>query len=160
MGADHQVGGVTLVGRTGQDRLHHLARIAGAGGDLQAFAPQPGHDLSGAGDQVRRFLGQADHRLLEFAHDPFDRRRIGRRAVRRPPGLIDAGLFEQGPHVIGLGPAHVPARLVLRHGRVQGGEGLHQGQNGRPAAEIDHSAGPVENDHVETVADGGHGHVS
>src|SRR5690606_7824491 len=56
-----------------------------------------------------------------------------------------------------LGPPHVLARFGLIDGRPLFGKRLHQRQDGRPASEIDHGAGPVEHHHVEMIADYAHG---
>ncbi len=91
------------------------------------------------------------HGDLEGLVDPIDVGLAGRRALGSGPGGAHRRIAEDGGHVVALGHPHVAPCVGLGQVQPLGGEHRLQGLHRRPAAEIDHGAGPVEHDGDEGV---------
>jgi len=91
------------------------------------------------------------HQGSEARHERIDVARVRSPSVTRAPGGGDLPIGEQRTDVVDLGLAHVAARGGGVDGDAGAAKRLDQCLDRGLAAEIDHRAGPIEDDEIEAI---------
>ena len=124
------VGDIAVGGRQGDDFIHDLLGVAGAGADLDALHAQPGNGVEGAGDQ-RRVFGdfldlQGHEALVDGSHVVIR----GRAAEGFAVAFGDLWLVAEGADVVPLAHAHRATGFFDGNLYVELGKGLDKNLRG------------------------------